>query len=345
MHRPGRTPLTALAALVFVAIFHPHAFSQDNSSSSPATVDRPIPPILWTDPGDIRSRNLLWGPGGEERQPKLPVEFVEEDKAGTSPKFDVNDSEGKKWKAKLGLEAKPETAATRLLWAVGYSANENYFFPELEVKNMPTSLRRGQNLAGQGGQVPNVRLQRHPHGYKRKGNWNWRHNPFYGTREFNGLRVMMALIANWDLKDDNNAVLENEKDSGRKVYEVSDVGTAFGTAGKSFTDKVSKGNLEAYRKTKLIAHVHEDQVDLNFPKAPPATEIAEFQWVFYAHERSIRWVGQRIPRADAKWIGSLLSQLTPEQIQDAFKAAGYSPEQVTAYTEAVTSRIQELNGL
>ena len=220
MYRPGRRHrhrlLTVLAPLVFIAVFHPHGLSEDNNSSSSSTGDRP--PILWTDPGDIRARSLLWGPGGEERQPKLPVEFVQEDMAGTSSKFDVNDSEGKKWKAKLGLEAKPETAASRLLWAVGYSANENYFFPELDVKNMPTSLRRGQNLAGQGGHVPNVRLQRHPHGYKRTGKWSWRHNPLYGTREFNGLRVMMALIANWDLKDENNAVLENEKEAGPRTF-------------------------------------------------------------------------------------------------------------------------------
>src|SRR5881394_4510913 len=103
-------------------------------------------PILWTDPGDIRSRDLFWGSGGEDHQPAVPVEFLSEDLKGTSPKFEVRDSEGKKWTAKLGLEAKPETAASRLLWSVGYSANENYFFPRLQVKGMPTTLRRGQNI-------------------------------------------------------------------------------------------------------------------------------------------------------------------------------------------------------
>ena len=57
-------------------------------------------------PGDIRSLNLFWGPGGEKHQPQPPVAFVEEDMHGTSPKFDVRDSNDKKWKAKLGLEAK-----------------------------------------------------------------------------------------------------------------------------------------------------------------------------------------------------------------------------------------------
>lgn len=59
----------------------------------------------------------------------------------------------------------------------------------------------------------------------------------------------------------------------------------------------------------------------------------------------MRWIGKNIPRADAKWIGSLLSQLTSEQIADAFRAAGYSQAEINAYTQAVISRIQELNDL
>jgi hypothetical protein len=304
----------------------------------------PTAAVLWADPGDLRSRDLFWGPGGQDRQPALPVEFIAEDLKGTSPKFEVRDSGGKKWTAKLGLEAKPETAAARLLWAVGYAANENYFVPNLQVRNMPM-LRRGQDLAGHGDNVPNVRLQRHPHSYKRAGNWNWRHNPFYGTREFNGLRVMMGLIANWDLKDENNAVLDKEKGGAAQLYEVSDVGTSMGTSGKSYTDRVSKGNLSVYQRTRLISHVHRDYIDLNFPKCPPLSELFEFEWLFFFHQLNIRWVGKHIPRKDAKWIGSLLSQLTPQQISDAFRAAGYSPAEIEAYTQAVVSRIDELKRL
>jgi hypothetical protein len=265
--------------------------------------------------------------------------------AGTSLKFDVRDLAGKRWKAKLGLEARPETAAARLLWAVGYSANENYLFPRLQVKNLPLKLNRGQDLTDSSGDIHDVRLQRHPKGYKRGGNWNWRHNPFYGTREFNGLRVMMGLIGNWDLKDDNNAILEREKEDGPNVYEVSDVGTAFGTAGKSYTDARSKGNRAAYAHNRLIAHVRLDDIDLNFPRCPPAIELLEGEWKFYFHQVKLRWIGQKIPRQDAKWIGSLLAQLTREQIQDAFRAAGYSEPEIEAYAETVISRIQELNGL
>ena len=55
---------------------------------------------------------------------------------------------------------------------------------------------------------------------------------FTGTRELNGLRVMMALINNWDLKDENNAIYR-EKPVRDQIYEVSDLGASFGTTGRS----------------------------------------------------------------------------------------------------------------
>jgi len=323
-----------LMAFLFVAVLSATAQEQVGAKA-----------VLWQDPGDIRSLNLFWGPGGEKHQPQLPVEFEKEDMHGTSPKFDVRDAAGKKWGAKTGLEPRPETVASRLLWAVGYLANEDYFYSTLHVNKLPFPLRRGQQFTTRDGEVHSVRLQRHPDHLKRVGNWNWRHNPFHGTREFNGLRVMMALIGNWDLKDDNNAIFENEKKSGPQLYAVSDVGTAMGTPGKSYTDRVSKGNLAVYKRTKLISRVHEHYIDLNFPKCPPWTELFEFEWAFYFHQVRLRWIGKQIPREDAKWIGSLLTQLKPNQIREAFRAAGYSPEEIEAYTQAVISRIQELKAL
>jgi hypothetical protein len=57
------------------------------------------------------------------------------------------------------------------------------------------------------------------------------------------------------------------------------------------------------------------------------------------------WIGKQIPRSDAKWIGSLLAKLSPDQIRDVFRAAGYSPREIELCTQAVISRIQELNSL
>src|SRR5690348_14583058 len=109
--------------------------------------------ILWQDPKDIRARNLFYGPGGHQGQPKEPFTFLEEDHGGSNPKFDVRDADGKHWKVKLGVEARPETAAARLLWAVGFITNENYLLSEAKVSGMPPHLNRGTNLVEPGGTV------------------------------------------------------------------------------------------------------------------------------------------------------------------------------------------------
>ena len=52
-----------------------------------------------------------------------------------------------------------------------------------------------------------------------------------------------------------------------------------------------------------------------------------------------------VPIADARWIGSILGQLSAAQIQDAFRTAGFSPAEVDGYTKVVMHRIAELNKL
>jgi len=303
----------------------------------------PTHPILWTDPGDIKSRNLFWGSGWEDGQPHPPSKFLEEDMHGTNPKFDVRDSSGEKWRVKMGPEVHPEVAASRLLWAVGYCTNDNYFLATLPVSDMPQHLRRGQKLAGTSGTVPNVRLQRRPKGLKKVGNWNWVKNPLVGTREFNGLRVMMALLRNWDMDDDNSAILQDEKYENRTVYQVSDLGATLGKRGRGYHFKTSVGNLEAFQRGKLMANIRPDSVDLDFPKMPPFGFFLDRS--FYRNQKQIQSIGKNIPRSDAKWIGNLLDQLSADQIRDAFRAAGYSKEWIEGYTRIILARIRELTQL
>src|SRR5690348_2740133 len=72
--------------------------------------------VLWREPTDIASRNLLYGSGGKQHYPRGPFKFLGEDRGGTNPKFDVRAANGEKWKVKLGIEARPETAASRFVW-------------------------------------------------------------------------------------------------------------------------------------------------------------------------------------------------------------------------------------
>lgn len=297
--------------------------------------------VLWRDPGDIKAKDLFNGSGGEKHRPELPLKFLKEDTHGHNSKFDADDAKGKKWKVKLGIEAQPEPVASRLLWAIGYFTNENYFVRDLQVQGLPAHLQRGQGHVISPDHLDYARLQRRREGEKKSATWEWRHNPFIGKREFNGLRVMMVLLSNWDLKTENNYILSGR--DGEEEYMVSDVGTSFGGAGQGWTEGQSKNNLKMYQHTKFIARVTPDYVEFNFPRRSPLLHI--FALPSYIRMWRLRWIGHQVPRADAKWLGSLLAQLSPEQIRDAFRAGGYSPEQIEGFTQALQSRIAELNKL
>jgi len=150
---------------------------------------------LWRDPGGVMARDLFYGAGSEERAPIAPFSFVEEDLDGVSPKFVLQDSQGVKWKVKLGDEARPETVATRFVWAMGYATDENYFVRVQRVENMPAELHRGGEFISSDGSIRDARWERMDQ--KRIGNWRWAKNPFDDTRELNGLRVLMAFLNNW----------------------------------------------------------------------------------------------------------------------------------------------------
>lgn len=316
--------------------------AQDRNANRNREAAEQTPAVLWVAPVDIHSRNLFYGPGGKDHAPHTTYTFVGEDPHGTNPKFDVRDENGVKWRVKLGPEARPETVASRLLWAVGYFSNEDYFLSELRVENMP-QLKRHNKVIGSDGTMQNVRLKRHLQGEEKIGNWQWRKNPFAGTREFNGLRVMMALINNWDLKDENNSVVEEKGSDIEFHYMVSDLGSSFSATGHSYPDRKSKGNLPAYRQSKFIRRVNQQSVDFDDPARPHVFYVISPK--MYIRRLHMRWIGRDIPRGDAKWIGELLSQLSRDQIRDAFRAAGYSPAEVEQFSNIVEKRIAELQNL
>lgn len=271
------------------------------------------PAVLWTDPTDLESRNLYYGCGGRDHQPRGKLKFIKENLSGINPKFDVRDADGVRWGVKLGAEAGPETAASRLVWAVGYFSNEDYYVPELRV-NLP-SLSRGEEFI-KDNKIRGVRLKRHNKHESKIGYWAWNNNPFAGTRELNGLKVMMELINNTDLKPEHLVIYDVRGQA--QHYFITDLGGSFGRPGAHFYNR-TKGVLKDFNSFPLIQ------------KAGP--EYLDF------------WYFKHVPRADAKWIGGILARLSDDQIRDAFRAGGFSPAQVEGFTKKVRAKISELTSL
>jgi hypothetical protein len=310
--------------------------NQGSSEDQPLDRSRLHNPVLWHDPGTIASLDLFYGKGGKEGQPVAPFKFESEDLHGTNPKFDVRDARGTRWRVKLGDEAQPEVVASRLLWAVGYFVDDDYLLPDADIEHL--QITRGADHAS-GGHIVDARFSRKPEGQKKIGAWLWRDNPFKGTREFNGLRVMMAVMNNWDLKDVNNAVYEDEK-SGRDIFLTSDIGATFGTNGVSWSKDRSKGDVDTFAKSKFITHKADTTVDFATPAAPSLVMAPNVKQ--YEMRRGLEWIGKDIPIVDARWIGSLLKQLSHQQLVDAFRAAHFSPQDMDTYVRVVESRIREL---
>jgi hypothetical protein len=318
--------------------------SEKKDSHQPVRASEIHHPVLWHDPGDIASKNLLYGPGGGEGQPKPPFVFVDEDMHDSNPKFDVRDADDREWRVKLGAEAKPEIVASRLLWAVGYYANVDYVLHVTTIENL--HIKRGKDQVHNGDQVIDVRFARKPDGDKKLGTWEWKKNPFLGTREFNGLRVMMAVLNSWDLKDENNAIYHDKK-TGEQLFLVSDIGATFGTNELHAKNVDDKGNVGKYVQSKFIVSQNGQRVSFGTP-APPTGLMMESGGILapiYFKRLGFDWIGKDIPVEDARWIGSLLAQLSHQQLVDAFTAANFTPEQIDQYVAVVEQRIAQLKAL
>lgn len=310
----GRLSLLTLALTILTFGLSVNA-ADDKSKSKNKEHHRAVgASVLWREPVDIASLNLLLGPGGEEMKPDVSkVTFIKEEKGGWSKKYRVRDGADREWVAKIGVEAQPETAATRLLWAAGYTTDVTYLVPSVTIQGLGT--------------FENVRLEARPKHIKRLAEWKWNENPFVGTMELQGLKVMMVLIGNWDIKDSNNKILRvhNEQTGEDELrYMVSDLGATIGKTGWLITR--SRNQPADFAEARFVDGLKNNRVDFH-----------------YSGKR--KDVVRDITIDQARWIGQLLSRLSDEQIGDAFRAANYSPQDVEMLAQTVRGRIIELAAL
>jgi hypothetical protein len=267
--------------------------------------------VLW-ESVDISQRDLYWGAGGKEMFPDLKsVKLVTRETGGNNLKYRIKDAKGGEWIVKIADEAQPEVAATRLLWALGYTTEVDYIVPKFRMAQI------GPN------EYKNVRIEGRPENVKRLERWSWTSNPFLDTKEFNGLKILMAMINNWDLKDENTAVLSK---GGQTYYIVSDLGSSFGKLAK-------RSDTRSGRSVNKPEHYAQS----NFVKAVGDGKL-EFDYVAKADH-----LIKGIPIEHGRWLADMLLQLTDKQISDAFRAANYSQEDAALLTTAFKARIAQLD--
>jgi len=274
---------------------------------------------LWTDPVDLESRDLFNGPGGAKLAPHRSARYdlVEVDQTGFSAGYTVRDDRGTEWNVKLGIEAQPEVVASRLLWALGYH-------------QPPTYLVTAWELAGRQSSTQGIsRFRRESSNEKVVSDWSWYENPFEGTRPFNGLVVANLILNNWDWKTSNNKVYAG--DAGHRKYIVRDVGASLGkTTFPQFLKwtplrmgkQGSRNDLEGFEGQGFITGVEGDRVKFDYKGIN--TRLVETVTV-----------------QDVVWTCRLLSRLSPQQWDDAFRAAAYQPAERQRFIAKLKSKIDQ----
>jgi hypothetical protein len=140
---------------------------------------------------------------------------------------------------------------------------------------------------------------------------------------------MMALINNWDLKDDNNAILRTRSES---AYIVSDLGSSFG--------KLPYASAPILNRLGRSVNDPVDYVNSTFIHGVEPN--GEVDFFYKAKGKDLL---KEISTDDARWIGALLAQLSDRQIRDSFRAANYTPSEISLLTRGVKQRIRQLNDL
>ncbi|MBI1896410.1 MAG: hypothetical protein HYZ57_05150 [Acidobacteria bacterium] len=283
--------------------------------------------VLWRDPGPIERLNLAAGPPGP--RPAPPFRFLTNDERGRTPKIMVKDTRGRAWAVKFGDEARSETFASRMAWALGFYTEPSYFVRRGRIFGAHDAGRAHDWV--QNGYLIDGRFEyRDPaYTFRKDVNWTWEYNPWAGTPELNGLKILTMLLSNWDNKDardrdSNTAILDHR--SGRGIllyYYVSDWGGSMGRWGHWLSRE--KWNCSDYREQTP-----------DFLKV----EHRRMKWGFSGyHDNDFK---KDIRARDIRWLLRYLNPISDVQIRAALRASGASPHEVKCFSRSLRARINQL---
>jgi hypothetical protein len=300
--------LLGLSLLLTAACRRPTIQSTLEGPPTPAQIAE-----LWAEPE--RNRDLYWGVGGQALAPDPAATYtvIEMKRGGFSRGYTVKDPQGHEWSAKFPPEASTEVAASRILWGIGYHQPPVYYLREWQAAK----------AASPNPQLPARFRARAPafHGLASDDTWSYYSNPFVGTRQLNGLLTVHAMLGNSDLKDVQNAsyTLTEPVEGARRWYVARDLGQTFGRTGAL---DPPRGDPDVFDDTRFITGV-------------------EGGYVRFDYRGRHKALFERISPADVRWACQRLAALTDDQLQDAFRAAGYPKATADRFIRRLEQKIAD----
>jgi hypothetical protein len=292
--------------------------------------------VLWRDPGDVSRLDMVNGPGGIDGAPAEPFRFVEEHLTGSQPCVAVKDGRNRLWRVKWGDEVRSENFAVRLVWASGYFAETTYFVAAGTIQGAE-GLQRARSCIGDDCRFTDARFELEDPAVRKmfeEHSWAWNDNPFLGTPQLNGLKVLVMLLSDWDTKDrrdvargSNTAIFEHRISRWRREarYLITDWGGSMGRWGGNI---VTRGRWD-----------------------PEGFEAQNTEFVKGTNGGLVQfgYVGQRtadvaanISVEDVRWLCRFLGRITDAQLREALAASGASPDDTDRFTRALRGRIEAL---
>jgi hypothetical protein len=215
-----------------------------------------------------------------------------------------------------------------LLWACGYLAPQEYFIARGRIDGA-RHLSRARSRIADDGLFRNARFQLRPSApkYIDEGVWKWDSNPFLGTRELQGLKILTLLVSNWDTKSNNLGLfLDDRSDQQALLYLNIDWGSSLGRWGRRISFKKSRWDCKGFAKQTA--------------KFVEGVDNGEPEWGFKGKNRSDVTDGIKVD--DVRWLLQYLGRISDRQIQDGLAASGATPSEVDCFSNALRQRIEQL---
>ena len=218
--------------------------------------------------------------------------------------------------------------------AVGYFVDATYFVRAGRIVGAK-KLERAKSAIQTDGSFANAcfELRDKNTTFLKKSGWTWQNNPFVGTRELNGLKMVMMLTSNWDNKDARNyssnlGILQYPGNGSLEWrYLVTDWGGSMGKWGRIFTRE--KWDCDGFRE-----QTHD------FIKGVKDGKVA---WGYTGKHTS--GAKDDIPLGDVKWLLGYLGRLTDQQIMMGLEASGATKSETQCFAKAIRNRIDQMKRL
>lgn len=290
---------------------------------------------IWREPARAESLDLRYGPGGRDYVPTPPFTFVEEHLVGSQPCIAVRDARKRLWRVKWGHEARPESFAVRVAWACGYFAEVTHFVGDGVIEGAG-ELSRARDCMDLEGRFCDARFELEDRRVRMlfdEHSWAWDDNPFVGTRQLAGLKILNMLLSNWDTKDrrdvargSNTAIFEVRTAWGREArYLITDWGGAMGKWGANI---VARGRWDAAgfeaQTPQFVAGVRNGWVTFGY-QGQRTAEIA-----------------RGLSVDDVAWFYRSASRLTEPALRQALVVCGATGDEAATFARALVDRINQL---